>query len=310
MSDTVLIGFDGSEGATQAIRRTGPLLAPRPATVACVWQSFAQLVLHEDVDGLTGMMSEAAAEFDAEALESAERIAADGVAIATEVGFQATPLAARGKPKAWPTLLALADQQDAAAIVVGGRGVGALKAAIIGSVASGVLRHSARPVLVVPPDQGLGVPTGPIVVAYDGSEHAKRAIAAAGRLMPGRAALVRTVWTSFAGVAAASHVAIPAGVGAVGSERIDSELSERADATAEAGAELAREAGLDAVGESVRADVNVSHTLLEATRTEGVAAIVAGSRGRSVIKDVLLGSVSGGLVQRSPVPVLVVPIRG
>lgn len=307
--DTILIGYDGSDEASQAIRRAGPLLAPRPATVACVWQSFAELILHTDITGVTGTMREAADEFDAAALEQASATAADGAAIAAEAGLQPEPCAARGKPKAWPTLLRLADEADAGAIVLGCPGVGTMKASIIGSVASGVLHHSTRPVLLVPPDQGVDAPDGPIVIAYDGSEHAKRAIAAAGRLMPGREALVRTVWTSFAGVAAASHIGVPTAVGAGGARNIDRDLEARAAEMAEAGAELATEAGLEATAESAGADVNVCHTLLEIARGGNVAAIVAGSRGRSVITDILLGSVSSGLVHHSPVPVLVVPMR-
>lgn len=307
--DKLLIGYDGSDEATQAIRRAGPLLAPRTAIVAYVWESFAELLLHSDISGMTGAMREAADEFDGDSIEQAAATAAAGAAIAAEAGFESRQATARGKPKAWPTLLRLADEEDAAAIVIGCPGVGTMRGSILGSVASGVLHHSARPVLLVPPDQGLDAPAGPILIAYDGSEHAKRAIAAAGKLMPGREAVVRTVWTSYAGVAAASHIGVPAGVGAAGVQSIDQELEAHAAAIAEDGAALAKGAGLHAVPEAMRADTNVCHTLLEVARDGGVAAIVAGSRGRSVVADILLGSVSSGLVHHSPAPVLVVPTR-
>jgi nucleotide-binding universal stress UspA family protein len=303
----VLIGFDGSDAATQAVRRGGRLLTPRVATVACVWEPFAQLVLHTDVLGITAPMRAFEAEFDAEARAQATVAATAGAAIAEEVGLRARIATAPAAPKAWSTLLELADELDAAALLIGSRGLGATKGAIVGSVASGVLHHSSRPVVVVPPEQGAEVPEGPLVMAYDGSEDAQRAIVAAGRLFPGRDAVVRTVWTSFAGVAAASQVAIPAGVGAVGRERIDDDLRGRAEDMAEEGADLAVEAGLHATGAAVCADANVCNTLLESARHNGVAAIVVGARGRSVIADILLGSVSSGLVRRSPVPVLVVP---
>ena len=51
----------------------------------------------------------------------------------------------RGRPKAWPALLQLADEHDAAAIVVGSEGLGAVKSALFGSVSAGLLHHCKRP---------------------------------------------------------------------------------------------------------------------------------------------------------------------
>jgi nucleotide-binding universal stress UspA family protein len=147
----VLIGYDGSDGAAAAIRRAGAVLGPRPAIVAHVWDSLAALLLHTDVGGLTGPMRDAAAELDEEDRRDAERVATEGADLAREVGFDAEPHALQGKPKAWPTLLAKADEIDAAAIVIGSDGQGAVKSALLGSVSAGVLHHAHRPVLVVPP---------------------------------------------------------------------------------------------------------------------------------------------------------------
>lgn len=305
----VLIGFDGGADAAAAIAPAGALLGPRRAVVACVWESFAALILHADVDQMTGTMREAAEEFDAESQAQATATAKEGVALAGRAGFEAEAATARGKSKAWPTLLRLADEQDAAGIVVGSRQFSPLKAALIGSVAAGVLHHSQRPVLLVPHVEPVAKPAGPLVVAYDGSEDARRAIAAAGRLMPGREAIVQTVWTSCAVAAAAGRIGMPAALNAASVDALDRELRERAERTADEGAQLAAGATLRPKAVPVQSNRNVCHTLLETARDQNAAAIVAGPRGRSALHDILLGSVSAGLVHHSPVPVLIARAR-
>jgi nucleotide-binding universal stress UspA family protein len=51
----------------------------------------------------------------------------------------------------WPTILEVADRDDARVIVLGARGLSTFKAIALGSVSHGVAQHSHRPVLVVPP---------------------------------------------------------------------------------------------------------------------------------------------------------------
>ncbi len=51
----------------------------------------------------------------------------------------------------WETILTVADERDAEAIVVGRRGVSRLESVLMGSVSNGLVQHSSRPVLVMPP---------------------------------------------------------------------------------------------------------------------------------------------------------------
>jgi nucleotide-binding universal stress UspA family protein len=211
---------------------------------------------------------------------------------------------ARARPRAGPTLLELATEHGAGIVVLGSRGLGRVKSALLGSVSSGVLDHAHLPVLIVPPSEGESA--GPVVIGYDGSEHARAAVEAAGRLLKTRVTLVQTVWTSYHAMVGAGTAGAPVAVVTRAAEEIDREVRQRAQHTAEQGVRLAAAGGLEARGEAVQACGNTWRTLIDTVETQGAAAVVVGSRGRSAFGAALTGSVSRALVHHAPAPVLVV----
>ena len=217
------------------------------------------------------------------------------------------PATSREEPSAWHALLDLADEIDAAAVVVGSRGLSGVKSMLLGSVSAGVLHHASRPVLVAPPADQSSESTGRLLIAYDGSDHARRAIHSAAGLLPELQANIVTVWLPAGAVAPAALLGAQAGVVASGLDKLDAELSAEAEATAGQGASIAREAGLAATSAAPRAEGNVWATLVHLAARERPAAIVLGSHGRSGAAEALLGSVSHGVAHHSSVPVLVVP---
>ena len=303
---TALIAYDGSEDAAMAIRHAGFVLGTRRAIVVNVWESLAGALLHTDVQGLTGTMREAAQELDEEDRRAAEQIAGEGARLARDAEFQAEARTLQGRPRAWPELLAAADIADAGVIVIGSRGLGAVKSALLGSVSSGVLHHARRPVLVVPPS-GDPVGSGPAVVGYDGSEGSRAAVGAAARLLSLREAAIATVWTAYGGVAAAGTVAAPMAVTSRAVEELDRGVSARAQATAEEGARIATEAGLEARAETIRAAGPAWAALRDSAEAHGAPAIVVGSRGHGPVARTVLGSTSAALIHHAAIPVLVVP---
>lgn len=305
-SGIALIGHDGSDSSAAAIRHAGSLLAPRPAVVVSVWDSLAGLLLHTDVGGLSGTMREAAEELDREDNDEAGALALQGAELARAAGFDAEARALPGKPKAWPALLAEADQLDAAVIVVGCRGLGGVKSVLYGSVSSGLLHHSRRPVLVVPPTEESD-PPGPVIVAFDGSPAARAAISAAADLLSVREAVLATVWSPYAAVATAGAAGAPVALVTQAAEQLNEEIAAGARHTADEGARLAASAGLEAQAEPIEARPNVWRTLVESAHAHRAAAIVVGSRGHTAIGGTLLGSVSSALLHHAPVPILVVP---
>jgi nucleotide-binding universal stress UspA family protein len=165
-------------------------------------------------------------------------------------------------------------------------------------------------------------PSRPILLCYDGSEFAKRAIRDSAGVLGGGAATVLTIFESLGSALLRHPVAETTELGRQFKEisqevvdELDSGNAERAQATAAEGAEVAMTAGFDAQPEARRAlaraierdAVTVWHAILDAADEKDAAVVVLGARGRSTLGSALLGSVSYGVVHNSTRPVLIVP---
>jgi nucleotide-binding universal stress UspA family protein len=143
----------------------------------------------------------------------------------------------------------------------------------------------------------------PILVCYDGSPAAERAIEGAGRLFPGRPAIVLYI---FAGVAAQR-------VRTTSVERVRDELIEEvrvaarreAAAVAEEGTNLAGRAGLEAKPLTVETRDRPADAIVRVASKESAAAVVLG-RSSQTRRRSRLGSVARGVVDNCPIPVVVV----
>jgi nucleotide-binding universal stress UspA family protein len=131
-----------------------------------------------------------------------------------------------------------------------------------------------------------------IVVGFDGSEHARKALE--------RAAELAGDETSIAVVSAADVTKLLAG----GTSPIDpADDEERATALAEARTFL-EERGVEAV--FVRGTGNAADVILEEAEESGADLIIIGTRGHNVAKRLLLGSTSTNVVHHAPCDVLIV----
>ena len=148
--------------------------------------------------------------------------------------------------------------------------------------------------------------SGPVLIAYDGSDDARAAVAAAGGLLRAQPAVVACVWTPIATSASAATLGAPAAVAFAGADRLDAAARDTAQALAGEGAALAREAGLEAEPRAVEGAGAPWHAIVRCADELDAGVIVSGTRGRSTFAAAVLGSTAQGLLHHANRPVLVV----
>ena len=87
------------------------------------------------------------AELVEEARKEAERVAAEGSALANDAGFDADSAVVEGTP-VWERIVAVAKERAAGLIVMGSHGRSGVSYVAMGSVATAVAHHAGVPVLI------------------------------------------------------------------------------------------------------------------------------------------------------------------
>jgi nucleotide-binding universal stress UspA family protein len=143
----ILICYDGSESARRAIDAAAALLGPRRAIVLDIGPILTPAESLATLSPLVGGVT--FEEFnEAEALRGARM----GAELAEHAGFTAEARAQVEAPT-WAGIVDVADDVDAAVIVIGSRGLDKVHELFEGSVSHDVAEHAGRPVLIVPPGQ-------------------------------------------------------------------------------------------------------------------------------------------------------------
>ena len=142
-----------------------------------------------------------------------------------------------------------------------------------------ILRHTSRPVLLIPDDTtGMSDPLGPtVLIAYDGGQAAERALA--------------SFAASGLGQSRDVHVAT------IGDD------GEKAMETAMQAADRLRAAGIEATAHSIVSALPDSEALVELETKLGAGLVVMGAFARSRIKELFSGSLTRALVAGSLTPV-------
>jgi nucleotide-binding universal stress UspA family protein len=292
----VVVGVDGSPGAraalavalTEAARRGAGLDVVSAYPMNLVWTGGAPL----DVQ-------------DAEAIRvDTERRAGELVdevqreeSVAGVPGLAAVPvrvIAAEGRPV--PALLEAAEGADL--LVVGSRGRGAMRSALLGSVALHSAGQAPCPVLVVHP--GVPGPAPRVVVGVDGSAGSRAALAVAVDEAARSGAEVEVVasyvltdyWTPL------NTLVVPS------VEQIRNELQRRTEDLVQ---NVLGERAEGGATPTIRTDVvegAAGEVLVDRARDADL--LVVGSQGRGAVRGLLLGSVALHCAMHAPGPVMVV----
>jgi nucleotide-binding universal stress UspA family protein len=193
-----------------------------------------------------------------------------------------------------PGIIGLAEEIGAGLIVIGSRGRGGIRRALMGSVSDTVVRHAHCPVMVVREDEhgGDDLP-GRILLAVDGSEEASAAARTAVELAERTDSELHMV-----------HV------GEVHPERRG--YLARYEVLQEEAQNLLKEQveGVESAGGTIsRAHLRMGRPdeeIVVLGEEIGASLIVTGSRGLGGMRRVLMGSASDSIVKHAHCPVLVV----
>ena len=206
-------------------------------------------------------------------------------------------------------LLHAALNEGAALAVVGSRGVGATRTALLGSVSRSLASTAPCPVVIVPPQASVALGASPAVICgVDGSESAGIALDHAAAL----AFALRGRLTAVHVATEANPLAVMATWGARAILPVDYARAAGDALAANRAAHRAVERAAARVDDGITIRLRIEHgdpaVRLRAVAAECASAVlVVGSHGHSGLRSALLGSISSRLAASAPAPVMVIP---
>ena len=284
----VLIAYDGSESADQALELMAGLTWPAAdecrLVVTCgVPFATSASVMVADASTLQAILDAPLDDAERLATATSRRIDRPGLAATWEVGL--------GRPGS--AILDAADRFQPDLLVVGSRGVGPIRSALLGSVSDELVEHAQCPVLVA-----RGTELRRVVLADDGSRDAQAASTLLLRWPVFRGADIRVV-----GVSTGNPWAHPTERAAIDGQRVAQEALAAVEALVASTAGRLRRAGLSA-DTSVR-EGDPAAEILAAAADWSADLIILGTQGQTGLTRLLRGSVARKILEHAPCSVLI-----
>lgn len=149
----LVVAYDGSAASRQAVVASATLMGSFPMLVVTVWEEGLAYVappIASDQMAMAPMVNPAVViDVDREMHQHAERISRDGAELARSLNVTADPLAVSDEGSIPATILRVASERHAVAIVVGSRGLSGLRSRLEGSTSKRLLKRASCPVIVV-----------------------------------------------------------------------------------------------------------------------------------------------------------------
>lgn len=146
MYTNIMIAVDGSGESLQAVREALHLIERG-------LRAEVALVNVQEPASLLQLATQDSDAIATAAVEAGENLMGEAAALLNAAGVNYSMEVVLGEPGA--ALVDMAEQLDADMVMMGARGMGAVKSVIVGSVSKAVITHIGRPVLVVrAPEEG------------------------------------------------------------------------------------------------------------------------------------------------------------
>ena len=151
-----MIAYDGSDVAKAAVRHAAELFPGRRAVLVTVWEPGLAMLSTGPPDPLGTIQippdPETVGAVDHAEHDNAERVAGEGAELARSLGLAAEAHAVADEVDVADTVLDVARERGAAAVVVGSHGISGLRTHLVGGVSRKLIRHSELPVVITRDD--------------------------------------------------------------------------------------------------------------------------------------------------------------
>lgn len=291
----ILLATDGSPNSQQAAEVAAQVAKGlgSEVTVLCAIPSISALAA--PLEG----------EYYSRLIEKADDTADKAVAAFKRAGVAAVAKEVpQGRASPVQTILEYVEEEKTTLVVMGTRGLGGIKRAVLGSVSSAVAEHAACASMVVR-SEGKGQALVELVLAaVDGSPNGQRALEAAVELAKGVGAKLRVAHVVFVPSLFWS-MGVPGS--AIPSQRIEDDAAAAGHKLLARAVEHAKRAGLEDVEEELVTElVSPAQGLVQLAKSDGADLIVVGTRGNGGFKKLMMGSVANSVLHYAECSVLVV----